>query len=94
MYFVGPPVSISGGLENAPANARAVGAQRYVWTKDGEEIDGETGESLTVAWTRGDYVQHTYAVAPVYDVFGTETVGTAQSFSVKNNPCAFTIIMR
>ena len=74
--------------------ARAVGAQRYVWTKDGEEIAGETGESLTVAWTRGDYVQHTYAVAPVYDVFGTETVGTAQSFSVKNNPCAFTIIMR
>ncbi|MBP5545356.1 MAG: hypothetical protein ILM98_14890 [Kiritimatiellae bacterium] len=74
--------------------ARAVGAQRYVWTKDGEEIDGETGESLTVAWTRGDYAEHTYAVASVYDVFGTETIGTAQSFSVNNNPCAFTIIMR
>ncbi len=74
--------------------ARAVGAQRYVWTKDGEEIAGETGESLTVAWTRGDYAEHAYAVAPVYDVFGAETVGTAQSFSVKNNPCAFTIIMR
>ena len=65
-----------------------------MWTKDGEEIDGETGESLTVAWTRGDYAEHIYAVAPVYDVFGTETIGTAQSFSVKNNPSAFTIIMR
>lgn len=29
MYFVGPHVSISGGLENAPANARAVGATGF-----------------------------------------------------------------
>ncbi|MBP5509297.1 MAG: deoxyribonuclease IV [Kiritimatiellae bacterium] len=29
MYFVGPHVSISGGLENAPVNARAVGATGF-----------------------------------------------------------------
>ena len=29
MYFVGPHVSISGGLENAPANAKAVGATGF-----------------------------------------------------------------
>ena len=29
MYFVGPHVSIAGGLENAPANAKAVGATGF-----------------------------------------------------------------
>ena len=75
--------------------ARAVGAVRYRWTRDGEEIAGETGETLTVAWTRGDYGTHAYAVAPVYGIFGFETVGSAPaSFTVQNAPTAFVMTVR
>ena len=94
-WITTPPAVTTIRVESsATFAARAVGAQRYVWTRDGEEIAGETGESLTVGWTRGDYDAHTYTVTAIYDVFGTETAGMQQSFSVQNNPCAFFFIVR
>jgi hypothetical protein len=74
--------------------ARAVGAQRYVWTRDSEEIPGAAGETLTVEWTRGDYGKHTYSVTAIYDVFGVETFGAPVAFTVANNPSAFVLIVR
>lgn len=74
--------------------ARAVGAQRYVWTRDGEEIAGATGETLSVAWTRGDYAEHAYTVTPIYDVFGAETAGEPVPFAATFNPKAFVMVVR
>ena len=94
-WITTPPAETTIRVESsATIAARAVGAHRYVWTRDGEEIAGETGESLTVEWTRGDYDAHTYTVTAIYDVFGTETAGTPQAFSVQNNACAFFFIVR
>ena len=62
--------------------ARAVGARRYVWTRNGDTL-AETGDTLAVAWTRGGYeTPDAYTVTPVYDVFGEETPGTPLPFSV------------
>lgn len=93
--WIEAPASIS--LNEGQGNtftARAVGAQRYVWTRDGEEVPGAAGETLTVEWTRGDYAEHAYTVTPVYDVFGEETSGAPVAFTVANNPSAFMMVVR
>ena len=71
----------------------APGAVKYVWTKDGEVIEGETGESLDIAWQKNPAVA-TYAVKPVYNVYGTETEGEASSCEVNFKRVGFEILVR
>ena len=74
--------------------ALAVGAVRYVWTRNGETLV-ETGDTLSVAGTHGTYgVPDAYTVTPVYDVFGEETLGGTYSFSVTVLPSATVLIVR
>ena len=74
--------------------ACAVGALRYVWTRNGETME-ETGESVAVGWRREAVnAPDAYTVTPIYDVFGEEIAGAPVAFSVVHNPNAFTIIVR
>lgn len=59
--------------------AYASAAVSYKWYKDGSEIDGETGASLTVTWRKGLPHEEVYAVRPVYSVAGCEVVGAEAS---------------
>ena len=78
----------------ATFTARAVGAQRYIWTHNGETL-AENGETLSVSWTKGGYdTPDTYTVTPVYEVFGTETLGAPRGFSVTRSAPAFVLILR
>lgn len=75
--------------------AAAAGAQSYVWTKNGIEMPGETGKTLTIPWTPGHYnVADTYACTAVYDVFGVETRGTPAECTVTRTAHAFIMIVR
>lgn len=75
-------------------NALAVGAVRYVWTRNGETLT-ETDDTLSVAWTHGSYeTPDAYTVTPVYDVFGEETPGGTYSFSVRRAPSEFVLVVR
>lgn len=74
--------------------ALAVGAQRYIWTCDGVELD-ERGETISVSWTKGLYdTPVPYTVTPVYDVFGEEVLGAARSFGVTSVAPSFVMIVR
>ena len=75
--------------------AAAAGAIRYEWTKNGEVLDGETGESVAVAWRQGDYATpDVFTCTAIYDVFGTETLGTPVACAVSSLPSAFMMIVR
>ena len=69
-------------------------AKSYEWYVDGEKIDGETGESLTVNWTKTIPHVRTYSVVPVYKVFGEETRGKATEATVEFVPIATALIIR
>ena len=73
-------------------NARAVGAIRYKWAKNGTVISGGADGELTVAWVRGGETD-AYTVTPVYSVFGEETDGAAIPFAVKNQPQGMVIFI-
>ena len=81
---------------SATVSAKAVGkVTRYIWTFGGEEVEGETDESLDIAWrpgTRGLPMVGT--VTAVYEVFGTDVSGVPVPFSVTFNPNAFVLIVR
>ena len=80
--------------ESATFTARAVGAKRYAWTRNGETLV-ETGDTLDVAWTNGGYdAADTYTVTPIYDVFGEETPGGVCAFTVNRVAPAFMMIVR
>ena len=73
-------------------SANASGAQFYKWTKNGEAIEGGADGDLTVEWARGGATD-TYAVTPVYSVYGVETEGAAMSVTVENIPQGTMIIV-
>ena len=75
--------------------AAAVGAQSYIWKKDGVEIPGETGESITMDWDRKSCkTPETYSCTAVYDVFGVETLGEPVSCTVEHIPQCMLIILK
>ena len=91
---VPPAESTLGVNATTTFTARAVGAVRYVWARNGETLD-ETGETLSVSWTRGHHdTPDAYTVTPVYEVFGTETLGEPRGFSVTRIGPAFVLIVR
>ena len=74
----------------------AAGAQRYEWRKNGEPIDGETGETLTVAWEKIETDGHTveYSVRPVYSVFNETVIGEAATAEVTCPSVGMAIILK
>lgn len=82
------------GDSPATLSCLAVGATGYEWYRDGEMIDGETGDSLSVEWTRGKPYVHVYSVVPVYTVFGETVRGGAVSTTVECNPRGSVLTIR
>lgn len=74
-------------------SANASGATSYKWTKNGAAIDGGADGDLTVQWTKSGATD-TYAVTPVYSVFGKETEGEPVAVSVQSLPEVFVIVVR
>lgn len=68
--------------ESAVLTACAGTAVSYKWYRDGKELPGETGPSLTVNWRKGKPYEETFSVRPVYSVFGEEVLGDATSAAV------------
>ena len=74
-------------------SANASGAQSYKWTKNGTAIEGGTDGNLTVEWVKGGATD-TYAVTPVYSVFGNEVEGAALAATVENLPQGLMIVVQ
>ena len=76
-------------------SAYAPGATSYVWTRNGETLEGVTGETCAVAWEKPSSVGTVvYGVTPVFTK-GDETVygGTATA-EVTMAPAAFVFIVK
>ena len=75
--------------------AAASGAIRYKWTKNGEIIEGATGETCAASWRRGHYdTPDIYACTAIYDVYGREVEGEPVSCEVSRIPEAFVLVGR
>ena len=81
---------------SATLTAFAPGAIRYVWTRNGEVIDGEEGETLTIEWqspkSAGGPV--VYAVTPVFSKKGAEVLGEEATAEVTMTPLGTMVILR
>ena len=83
---------LSKAVGTVTLSANASGAVGYKWTKNGEAAIGGADGDLTVEWEKGG-VTDTYAVTPVYDVYGVETEGASVSCIVENlSPGTVTVI--
>ena len=71
----------------------APGAVKYVWTKDDEVIADANGPSLDIVWQKKPAAA-TYAVKPVYNVYGTEAEGEASSCEVNFKRVRLEILVR
>ena len=69
----------------------APSAQSYEWYEDGKLIEGATGDSLTLNWTRKKPHVRTYSVKPVYTVFNEKVLGEAASAEVEFIPLGMII---
>ena len=72
--------------------ASAIGAKSYRWTKNGQPIEGGENGELAVEWEKGGKTD-VYSVAAVYDVYGTETVGSPLFANVYNVPNGLKIVL-
>lgn len=72
----------------------APSAKSYEWYMDGEKFEGETGESLTIAWTKAKPRVRTVSVVPVYEVFGEAVKGKPAEAQVEFNDLGLMIIVR
>ena len=71
--------------------ASAPGATGYQWFLDGEMIEGATGSTLTVEWTKNSRLVRTYKCLAFFNVFGYAESAAAV---VTNAPSATVIIMK
>lgn len=69
--------------KNRAIVAGAAGAKTYRWTKNGEPVEGGENGELAIEWATGGSTD-VYAVTAVYDVYGTETVGSPVTAEVEN----------
>ena len=76
--------------------ANAAGAVSYKWTRNGESVEGGENGELAIAWARrnASNMVDTYAVTPVYDVFGVATDGAPKTCEVTNMPQGALLILR
>ncbi len=75
-------------------SAYAPGATSYKWTRNGEVVDGETGDKLTVSWTRPKDGPVVYGVTPVFTKNGEQIEGKEVTAEVTYEPQGLMIIVR
>ena len=71
----------------------APGAIAYQWLADGEPIAGETGENLSVAWSR-DGESVAYTVRVTFNRYGSEAYVTSVPVTVTRRPLGAAISFR
>ena len=88
--------TLSKDSSTATLTANVVGAVSYKWTKNGEAVEGGENGELAIAWERrnASNMVDTYAVTPVYDVFGVATDGAPKTCEVTNIPLGALLILR
>ncbi len=84
----GGEVPVNGTLT---LTASATGATGYQWFLDGEMIEGATGSSLAVEWTKNSRLVRTYKCLAFFNVFGYAESAAAV---VTNAPSATVIYLR
>lgn len=72
-------------------SATAPGATHYQWFLDGELLEGATGATLAVEWTKNSRLVRTYKCIAFFDVFGYAESAEAV---VTNAPAATVIYLR
>ena len=77
-------------------SAFAPGATGYVWTHNGEEIEGVTGETCPVTWEKVPGGDDTviYEVTPVFTKGGETIYGATATAEATMAPAAFMMIVR
>ena len=85
------PAKITKGAGSDTLTCLAPGASSFAWYKDGVLIEGETTDSLTVAWSRKEAGVATYSVRPVYTVFNEKVLGDAATAQVEMTPVGMMI---
>ncbi len=84
----GGEVPVNGTLT---LTASATGATGYQWFLDGEMLEGATGSTLAVEWTKNSRLFRTYKCLAFFDVFGYAESAAAV---VTNAPSATVIYLR
>ena len=79
--------------KSATLKAIAAGAVEYRWYKDGNLIEGETGETLTVNWRKGKPYEETYEVRPVYVLFGEQVLGDSSAAVVTHGRLGLVLVV-
>ena len=94
--LVKPENAILAVGDSAMVKAYAPGAVRYVWRKNGEILDGENGDSLTIAWEkrrRANSVD-SYTVTAVFGSGNNEVDGDTAEFTVEHQPLGMRVLIR
>ncbi|MBR1837710.1 MAG: hypothetical protein IJ783_10545 [Kiritimatiellae bacterium] len=92
---VAPEDALVGVNATRILTAYAPGATSYIWTRNGEELDGVTGTDCTVAWERPSVAgTAVYAVTPVFTKGGETIYGASSSAEVTMAPAAFVMVIR
>ena len=74
--------------------ASAPGATSYRWYRNGEEISGETGATLTVTWRKGNAIDTYRAASVCINAGDTLVSGPSDAVALENLPKGTTIILR
>jgi hypothetical protein len=83
-FIVRPqPMKITKRAGSGTLTCFAASAQSYEWYEDGVKLEGKTGDSLTLEWTRQKPHVRTYSVKPVYSVFNEPVKGEGASVLVE-----------
>lgn len=71
----------------------APGAVAYQWMKDGEEIKGADGTSISIPWQLGG-ADAEYSVRAFFDRYGVLVESISEAATLVHKPCGMRIIVR
>ena len=92
---VAPADTLVGVNRVKTLSAYAPGAVAYVWTRDGEPLEGVVGETCDVAWEKPSRAgAPVYAVTPVFAKGGETVYGNTATAEVTMAPAAFVLVVR
>ena len=82
--------------DSKTVSAYAPGAVRYVWRKNGEILDGEDGDSLTIAWEKRRRANSVdaYTVTAIFTSGSEEVDGETAEFTVEHQPQGMVLFIR
>jgi hypothetical protein len=93
--LVVPPSDVLVGVNSTKTlSAYAPGAVGYVWTRNGETLNGVTGETCIVAWDTPRAGTPVFGVTPVFTKGGETIYGETATAEVTMAPAAFIMIVR